>query len=470
MPSSTSTIKMLSILSWKVFLVHTFLLLIMSWGINSKLDAQVSFVWPDSTRDIATYSTVEECLVALRRIHRLDLRGKPEVNFELPASYAVDTFSSLFARTARECSDKFTVDDLFLRDSVHISAMQNAYALLILSGRNSDARTFGDRWLASISSENDTLRSVVLSTLVSVALTARPILFDEAWVRIEQLDIKKFWKYAVYQAGNLFLTAVGVLDTGNAYRAARWLSEIPDSVGEEVTQTTAWQHPQTGAGQTIYSAIQYLEQQRLIDSLRKSTDAYVSYLNLLRKLSKLNNAVELDLAKPLTADFWFPDQPSTPIPQPRKVSVIVTTGDNDCNACLGGVAMVRRLSDLFPSVSFTLLAQTRGYHGLVIKPPDPDIEASLIDSIYRSIHGFPGTVGVSKTEFWRIEGLDRRRMNQDTPNEETYPTKNMDATASNQIYLIDRDSRIVLKRAWKDRKSENEIRLFLDAITNQLQQ
>lgn len=435
----------------------------MNWGASSKVKAQVKFTWPVATPDVAVYSTVEECLVALRRINLLDTRERPEENLELPLNHAVDTFSTLFVNTARECSAKFTVDQLLSRDSRHVSAMRNAYELLILSGRYSEARAFSDRWLASVSPQNDTLQSMVLSTLNSVDLAARPIRFEEVWERIEQLNVKKFWYHAITQANVFWGVAVSVLDTSNAYKATRWLAGIPAIVGDDITQTAAWQHPKFGAGRYIYRALQYLEKQKLMDSLRKSTDAYERFLRTLHTAAKLNGKVEFKQAQPLVADFWFPEQPSTPIPQSRTVSVIVTTGDNDCARCLGGVAMIRRLHDQFPTVHFTLLAQTRGYHGLVIEPPTPDLEAKLIDSIYRSIHGFPGSVAIAQTPFWRVDGLDRRRINEDTPNQEAYPTR--DATASS-VYLVDRNSWIVLTQRWI-RNSEEEIRLFLDALVNQ---
>ncbi len=445
------------------------ILLFGGWAVAPVLvHAQVSFSWPPDEPDVRSYSSTEDCLAAVKRLHRLGRRVTRDSEDVKNAQYDTGTaLPPMAVNAARRCSEKFSIDDMIARDSMRYFSMSNSYQLFLQAGRVQDALNFVERWLESIPPSNDTLRNTVVSAMASLSIRGTPRVFDASWLLAEKITMPKFWETRLRVVGSYFENAVYLQRSDDALKAADWLAGASEIVGDSIASTNSWSNPRRGAGTYVFGALQYLKKQELMDSLQQSSGAYLSYLKKLYTGAKLQGALEQQNASPVQAHYWFLREPLVPLPSKGVVTAVVTGTGNDCIDCVGTVAVVQRLKEQFPSVEFVMLFRTLGFHGLVIEPPSPEVEAALIDSVYRKIHHVPATIGVYRTEFWRIPEYDRRRINQRRPNDENYPAiLDMRGQERPTVYLIDRDNRMIKKLVlW--RPNENEIRMILNALVKQ---
>ncbi len=427
--------------------------------------AQVTFDWPANEPDIATYSTPEDCLGALTTYHKRARAQLPRLD-TLPSILrdTINTLSAVVRDAAERCGGKFTSAGILANTTLEFNEKENTYRVMLSTGNTTEARTFSDLWLASIPANDDTLLTVVRLRLADRSLDAAPVWFAQAIRLAGEIPMQKFWVNRMQLMANILGQGIRLRDTANANYAARWLASTPGLVGDSIVRSNAWQDKNFGVGRLVYSAQQHLHKVVLLDSLRSGTQAYNNYLKRLRDASGLQWEINPVMARSIVADYWFPEKPDEERPRKGVVSIVLTTGSNDCGACLGAVAVVKRLKAKFPGVEFTLLARTRGWHGLVIEPPTAEQEAILTDSIWRRVHHLPATIAIHQTQFWRLPEPDRRRVNEGGPNEELYPT--LQVLGSDNIYLIDRAGEIITSVVWWNRAEEHLVE-FIEALVNQ---
>lgn len=432
----------------------------------SDASAQITFHWPDQEPDISKYSNVEQCLGIA---HTMMISANDGVarqdTVQFNANDTINYLPESIVKEIQKCASKFSIDDFLSRDTLHPAEITDAYMLFLIADRYHDARRLSELWLNSLtSSASDSLIAFAHASLAQVALKHKPVRFDEAWSFINGIDIQHFWKLRMNAAIRAMRAAIRVHNIQKAEEAAAWLSETPSLLGREVTGQNDWQDPILGFGRIVLEAQKYLKRNEITDSLKRSTDAYFTFLQHLQELSSLDWPVSRKMSSPIEGHYWFPRKPSDARPRPGVVSVVLTTGINDCGNCLGRVMMIQRLQKQFPNVEFTILARTRGYYGMVIEPTAPAEEAELIDSAYRKLNQLPATLVVYETPFWKLQDPDRRRVNEAGPNEAMFPTLLSDK--SEIIYLIDRKGEIVYKNSWANHM-ELQIGKVISALLEQ---
>ncbi len=433
--------------------------------------AQNLFSFPRGTPDVTQYLKIDECLSATDRV----LRMATDFNIRRDTfpTGVLDTVNSLPATvvsTAQQCSKKITVTELFQHEKIGIGTAEHITRLLLMASRDPDVKEFIYRWLASISTDNDTTRAAGLHRFAAQHLGARPARFSSAWELVDSMNKVKFWSSPISVVATVLAEADRLQDTVNAYRAAKWLSIAPEMISDSIKQTTAWK---LGAAFSVYRGLVYLNRTKILDSLKMSSDAYRRFNNDL--LDKAGVAEDRRLsekvAEPVVGEFWFPNAPAQPRPTHGKIGLVLMLKAQNCMRCLPAVAMLQRFHQRFPNVEITLIAKTFGFLGLTREPMAPNDEAVVLDSIYLQLHHLPATLVVQKTAFWRLPEPDFRRINELGPNDELYggSLDDRNPTAAWIASLIDRNGKVVISKLGWMIANEKEITEYAEALLKQPQ-
>ena len=110
--------------------------------------------------------------------------------------------------------------------------------------------------------------------------------------------------------------------------------------------------------------------------------------------------------------------------------------------CFQAYAVLRRMAQRFPTLSITVVSQTRGAHWL-LAPLQPADEAALLSRWWQGYHRISGVLAVSTTPFWRIADPDRRRVLENTENETAYAFGADVDESQLRAVLIDGDGTVV---------------------------
>jgi hypothetical protein len=124
------------------------------------------------------------------------------------------------------------------------------------------------------------------------------------------------------------------------------------------------------------------------------------------------------------------------------------------------------LASRFPSLEVTLVTRTVGWYGL-LAPPSPPQEAELVRKLLLDDQRLPGVLAVEVTPTWRLQGLDRRRVEEDVPDTKRYSFGRQVTVAGSvhppgggiTVFVIDGDGVVV------DRLLDVDEQLLTDYIT-----
>jgi hypothetical protein len=177
--------------------------------------------------------------------------------------------------------------------------------------------------------------------------------------------------------------------------------------------------------------VMVVNESALRDSLRQSTAAYNSFYRALWAQvagagTPLGRPIG-EAAAPIEADIWFQrDDAATSRPVRGKVNLVVFLDQRECFTrtgtpmCQTLAARLQRLGRKFPALEITLVAQTRGWFAQGVLPDTPAREAALVEHAWLDERKLPGVLAVATTDFWRMPGLDRRRIDRDIPTATRY--------------------------------------------------
>ena len=395
-------------------------------------NAQIRVSWPAPNVNVGNYVSVDQCLAATTRVDSSAVeRLLP--NDTLPLG-AADVFGSLPAEvieTAKQCVTKFTVGKIELKDAVPW------IKLYLQAGRDADAKQVAERVRASLPASNDSTKNAKrVQTLFEVAntfLSATPTRLAEGvsfGAEVQGVKTADTWNKRLDLAVLQLNIARIANDTANARKAAEWAVDIPNQLSTTEKQEYGYQV----AAPLITQAQQYITQRVALDSLRKSTAAYVTLQKTLAKQIERNDLRVGTKAPAIKGDFWYPAPPTTPIPAPGRVTLILAQGPNEGHfAGHETGAMFRRYQKQFPELQVALAYYTQGFFRNY-EPPQPEVESRYINELVLADYGFPGLLAVENAPFWRLPAPDRRRVDTPTPNQTAY---------GDFFWLVDRDGTIV---------------------------
>ncbi len=447
--------------------------------------AQTLFTWPDTTVDIAAYTTVEECQAAVvRSLSYTDSRR------DLTTGVWVDTLpldsldvqgprplSAAVVETARRCGERFSG-----ADTVSLSDFYALFRLYLQAEWDDRARTLVNRRLTAIEDSNSTERAAVLDSVLPVLLARgsrgvgapRFAMAEDlvnAWAprvadRVKRLDL--------YTAvSSFFGTDPDSATTARILRIAQKVGVILDSLTQrdidELTSATEafGDGAETGGdfAQRYYALLNaVLGRQTFLDSLRHSTAAYVKLKrdNWAQATGMLPESYRFgaplgEHAKPIEADIWLGYDPSKgPRPTPGRVSLVVFLDNHECSGvprvpsrlqgyCARNLVPLRRLQARFPDLEITVVSRTHG-HFLYLKDGiTPQREAELTKQ-WLEAYGVNAPLAMTTGDFMQLPDPDSRRFERLSGNDINYSFGKGGEVKNGKAFLIDQDGIVVRVR------------------------
>jgi hypothetical protein len=419
---------------------HLFGVLALGMFMTPVVSGQTRFPWPATEVDVATYTTVDECVAAARRMALGETKRE-----RLATGVWTDTMPfdpqrrlrplpGIVVQTASRCAARFVEPTAPLGD------FDGLLELYLFANRDTDATALLTRRLAI--ETTDAGRASVVEAAFSVYVAAQPIRMDDAERALEQKirlnrepPLERLRTYY-----RLLEVAWREGDTARARRIAQGQIARADSLPAPLRQSL-----ETGGSQLVI-AYTLLAQPALIDSLRRSTSAYMSLSRSIfgRMFGEQWLAANVkplgDEASALAGDFWFRREPAgAPRPTRGRVNVVAFVDMLGCpDGCWAAMALLRRLAQRFPTVEITLATQTRGYF-MSVALESPAEEAEWLRRWLLEGQRLPGALSVSTTSLRRLPAPDRRTLDVVVPNTKNYPRHALFPF----VYLVDRNGVIV---------------------------
>ena len=412
--------------------------------------AQVRFEWPDTTVDLAKYTTADDCLALSGRdyvhIHRHRQMTTWDDTLPVPPWLELESVAPAEAQDVARCMARFTEPRTDLKDWVPLTV------LYLIANRDHDASVVMGRRLAEVPADHVHERTQVTDSIIRLYVTARPSRLDSAEAillrRAKGDDV--FHRLTTYFW--LFKESEWHADTVRMQRVGRWMLSLGDSLTPAQRQSDAFRDigkidfRGTGVsdGEALGGYAVLLQAVRAVrgwtpylDSLRRSSAAFIALVREdWRHATQTQDVSDYPPghhAAPLSADYWFPPQSGAVArPTPGRVSLIVFQDPTKCNGvatsdadvvqdwlCLNLLARARRLAIQFPQLDVTVVTPTHGYF-MYATPPAPAEEAAKIRE-FMAPHTVPGeAVGVSVTSTWRLPAPDGRIIEKPWANYEHY--------------------------------------------------
>lgn len=448
--------------------------------------AQTRFAWPDTTVNVAEYTTLEECQAAVGRSLDYTASRKDLTTGVWADTLPLDSLEAIgskplpdaVVRTARRCGNRFAD-----ASSVSIDGFGVLLPLYLQAEWDDRARTLVERRLAAVGAKDDVERAAVLDTVFDVLLAhkgnrigARRIAMVEELVDTQLPRVNdRVKRLQIYARLALVPSSGSVSDSATArvLRIARRMAVIVDSLTPSEMDELLSDYGSLADGveeagdfvQRYYAMLNMsLGKRTFLDSLRKSTAAYA-------KLKRDNWAQATGMrpetfqfgnplgehAEPIEADIWLGYDPKEgPRPTPGRISLVVFLSNHECNGvmtqaeqlggdCADHLAPLERLEQRFPELEVTVVGQTYG-HFLYLKDGiTPEREAELTKKWLES-HGVDAPLAMNTTAHWRLPDPDSRRVSRPTANRSNYTFGKSWKTGNTSAYLIDQDGIVVHAR------------------------
>lgn len=443
--------------------------------------AQTRFDWPDTTVDLASYTTIEECRAAVGRTLR-SAEAREELTTGIwPDTMPLDSVEALGPRnlrapvteTARRCAARFGN-----ADSVSLDDFGPLVRLYLQAGWDDRARSLIDRRLAAIGPSDDDERAAVIDSVISVLggfggeIGRRRS--EMAWDLIESELPKvadRVKRLTIYVQMSMFVSKAHP-DSALMRMAgvSRTISGILDSLtdremDELVSKYGILAEGIDDAGDFVHRYYAMLNmtlgEQTFLDSLRRSTAAYVKL-----RLDNWTRATGLraetygfgnplgEHAPPLEADIWVGYDPAKgPRPAPGRISLVVFVNSHECNGtitrsyemygnCASVLEPLARLEDRFPELDITVVAESHGYFLYLKDGITPEKEAQLTKR-WLEAHGVDAPLAMTTSASWRLPDPDGRRLSRPTDNRTNYSFGGKWEMGSGKALLIDADGTVV---------------------------
>lgn len=465
--------------------------------------AQTRFTPRDTTPDLSRYNTVEECLAGSNRVafsHKKELLHWSDT-LELLGGEEFDSLPAPVYQFSYRCLEKF--DSKSEPDKLY----RLWISLYLKAGNDDAARSIANRKLAASSWRGeDTTAGLenIFNTVIREYTAARPYRSE----LIEEL-------FDMYLEGPKRPTLLDHLSMLNLHRIRHELRLGDSTSGKSHARRTLLlvdslgglkenrKFMQKDGPELIASLREIIEHNTLMDSLRVSGQAYANFKLSLWENVTGGSKVEFvrvlnEKAKPLSADFLFAengeriatlgdathesDLTESTFPALGKVSLVIflyggcqedspgNTGKvrtSHAVTCLAEYSILKRIAKNYPDLSISIVSRTMGYLGQ-LGPLAPEEEANMLNEWWHKHHQLPGPLLVTNTQYFRLPGYDRRRIDNPDDNVMKYAflsyQRDRQEVGNKMIYLIDSDG-TVLEMDQLSQLTEKKIKPMLDIIT-----
>ncbi len=422
------------------------------------VEAQTRFSWPDSKFDIASYKHFESCEAVRKRVSDsvfarvrdyADTLHRTQFNLYSPLDPAI-------VRATNVCMTSFPVD------RINPESNKLAQALYLIANQDDNAKAIVERSLDEVPEDSIRLVIAKYDTAMKTYLYAQPMRITAAidlYKRFTNLESTIPMLSRVEFIMLLNAKSREAFDTANEKRTLGEMVELTRSMTTEEWTDTPGKWLSLGiliSIRTVYAsdfrdslaistqAFQKLEEKifaKLVGREYVSADGYGDAFT--------KTAIANTPSARVSGDYWFPAEASKEsYPRRGVVTLIMPVSGTSDIQDLKGASLVHRLKARWPELEIVMVTNTRGFFK-TLEPPPPEIEAAYIDSLYRRFRDIPGVLAVSKTEYWRLPGYDRRRINESTAN---HNVGRGDGKGGNEnVDLIDKEGKIVSNAAiWEE--------------------
>lgn len=455
-----------------------FLLGLMSTALP--VQSQTKFERPDTAPNYAVYRNLDECIVAIsRQIRQYDdsLRFWKDTGiYEREKMF--EPYPTEQQLIGKECFEKFTIDSL----SEKTQYQWLGYLLQV--GRIEEMWTLSTKILNALP---DSRRYSFIAFIASQMSDHRPFQFQRLLDLIE-MEKQRIPQDSVLAHTSLQSTRLWIL---NEIRDSVLIPQELDKYLELYRHLPSAQKITMGSSvAAFYNVVSFNE---MMDSISAGSKAHLDYRRNVHSIA-FENAIPFDSVffetdmPPILTDFWYfkpkVGRDSTPlkkiqepirIPSAGKVNVISfidgcsreypdirpgrRAGSSDCTAYYSVLA---RLQKKFPEVEFTTVTKTFGFVGNSAMLT-PDAEADSLAKQYMNHWGLAGYFTVGVTEYFRIPGLDRRRIDE-VPKYRTELEKvALGLGGNNTSIMVDRAGKIVSVISL-NQKTEEDAEKTIEAI------
>lgn len=429
------------------------------------LVSQTRFLLPDTTVDYSSYKYVDECLAATNRLNVIAESAEPiwADTMHTDTLKLLRPYPSHVISAAQYCLKDLDPDTVSRKDFVNVSR------LLLIAKRDDDVERLIERLVSA--AQYDSVKTNIYMSAFNIYLSSQP-------ARIPK--VKSLYKLIVADSTNQ-LSVWNVFLKLSLARTAEMSGEsaIGDSIAREFL-IIAKNSPQRlkdipyhgMVKDYIYPFVVSRALQESMDSLKKSTEAYSNYLNGIWTLLMGDETVPLASPIGLTApqpigDFFFesknngkPQSKTEQLPQiAQGTANLVYFIQSGChsrasgnpqgrsngisNICWSEIARIRRYKKQYPRLNIILVTSTYGVLGTG-PALSPTVEADKLAEYFLEFHGIEGALVVEETEFFRVTGYDRRRIDLDGKNTGAYKFDGKHAAINplGNIFLIDEIGKI----------------------------
>lgn len=460
------------------------------------LHAQTKFELPDTTLDLSRYKDAEVCLAATSRLKRQFNKFNRlwDDTLVVSSNEISAHLSPDIHEIAERCSSQFDAE------SVSLDQFGHWINLFLEADRDLDAKRVLERRTALIPSDSvDTLRAILMEAL-NEYMRIRPLRVSAAEAVLEQIeavldpnDVGGF--YSLYR-DRFILYKDLLMDTAQATRIASAILVKTSTLSDQ--QRKSESYLPLGADLS-YKAQSFLKREELIDSLQRSTAAFIALERAIWNETAKGLFSHLKMtgepAKKLDWSFQLGRKSSDNIsivgnseadeeglnrefPQTGRIGLVVflrshcrdeTSAPSRYDRrdrllfsdCMDTYAILRRLSVRFPELDVILVSQTTGHVGFS-KALSPAEEASLLGQWWLDYHRLPGTLLVTETRFFHLPQPDGRRVDEDVTNNRHYGL--LDGMRDFRYgFLIDPDGAII-HSGLLVRSSESDFVHMIDAL------
>ncbi len=411
--------KLRTLFSWSIFALS---------GFSMTLPAQTRFEEPQDVFSMSEYNTVEQCLVAVWRINEVvNKRGPIQRFLASPEESKVPMeWPDSVIRTAQRCSSQWNATTAPLNDFGQL------FELFLIAGRRIDASVLLSRRIVKSVADGDSLAISVIDSAMSMYFSARPLHLRELDSLVKTLlvlpDTGSFWYWKISRLWFL-RDAAGLVGNDSIFMWAARQADDRFAALTDAQRLSPWYvDPRIGSISKAKDNSLYLNFPEAMDSLARSTQAYVSLMHSLReRLTKNADPYRDDrldvgaVAPNIDADIWFPVAPTNSRPSKGELSLIVPLADcrmhdgkridgNETNYCEQLFTSLKRLKDQFPALEITILSSQEG-RAILSEPGTFELEADDMQRWFLGGSRLPITLAVEKADFVRLPDPDSRFVN-----------------------------------------------------------
>ncbi len=459
---------------------------------------QARFLIPEKSPDYKSYMYFEDCLAAAGRVQY----------FQKWNHAVVDTFvdkrqpkylmaiSQPARDTGQICSNKWTIDSV---ESKFINRWADDFMRL---GRSVEVKKLYARYIDSIPPDERLDARGKIRDLYGMYL-------DEYLVDDFLEYLTEYHKHVPSDSLPLKLSSlVSFVVTG----VTLWVPERADSALNDYISYLETVSPERRKtypllwyfAERFFPTAKVVKEPEILEKLSESTTGYSEYLKDLWKKIGHNKELILPLdstAPGIVGKWWYEprvtdrnltasrltDKPMSR-PVPGKVNLIAfiesgcysnspkdqSGGFARLNAkhegdrarspmCARTITAIKRFKERYPDLEITIVTKTFGLFGSVLSGP-PEAEADLFAKYLIDYYKINAHVAVVETENFRLPGLDRRRIDLPTENEDNYFIAGIRNAGHLNVLLVDPEGKIFYSGLIALGDEENVARNLIGAV------